>query len=206
MFDGTTLIVDVVTLGENSYALSLPAEDLWVAYEVVRRHVDANGVRHYSQMTEAKTTSDGYSFKFDTGDTFTCSSHLDRPTSSTLSDTSSELPSVGASDKNKFLHANESTGALEWAEGGSGGGVLVVNGTWSDNVCTLDKTWQEIHDGGFGVVKFVDYDGVTYLPILAVYSNFGSYNVSAMTEGESSLTTLIFQVSSESGYPTYTAE
>jgi hypothetical protein len=100
MFDGTTLIVDVETLGENSYALSLPAEDLWVAYEVVRRHVDANGVRHYSQMTEAKTTSDGYSFKFDTGDTFTCSSHIDRPTSSTLSD---------------------ETG------GGSGGGVLVVN-------------------------------------------------------------------------------
>lgn len=102
MFDGTTLIVDVETLGENSYALSLPAEDLWVAYEVVRRHVDANGVRHYSQMTEAKTTADGYSFKFDTGDTFTCASHLDKPTSSTLSD---------------------ETG------GGSGGGVLVVTDT-----------------------------------------------------------------------------
>lgn len=140
MHDGTTLIVDVETLGENSYALSLPAEDLWVAYEVVRRHVDANGVRHYSQMTEAKTTANGYSFKFDTGDTFTCSSHLDRPTSSTLSDTSSELPAVGANDKNKYLHTNESTGALEWAEGGSGGGALIVTRTAD----TLDKTWNEI--------------------------------------------------------------
>lgn len=121
MFDGTTLIVDVLTLGENSYALSLPAEDLWVAYEVVRRHVDANGVRHYSQMTEAKTTTDGYSFKFDTGDTFTCPSHLDQPTSSTLSDEQG---------------------------GGSGGVVFAVNlsltnesGSW---VATLDKTYAEI--------------------------------------------------------------
>ena len=124
MFDGTTLIVDVLTLGENSYALSLPAEDLWVAYEVVRRHVDANGVRHYSQMTEAKTTADGYSFKFDTGDTFTCSSHLDKPTSSTLSD-----------------------------EGGSGGGVLVVGATIDGNTMTLDKTWQQIADADFAILK-----------------------------------------------------
>lgn len=112
MFDGTTLIVDVLTLGENSYALSLPAEDLWVAYEVVRRHVDANGVRHYSQMTEAKTTTDGYSFKFDTGDTFTCASHLDKPTSSTLSDEtgggSGGLPPVTAADAGKVLTAQAS--------------------------------------------------------------------------------------------------
>ena len=33
----------------------------------------------------------------------------------------SELPTVGASDKDKYLHTNDSTGALEWAEGGSGG-------------------------------------------------------------------------------------
>ena len=38
------------------------------------------------------------------------------------------------------MHANESTGALEWAEGGSGGGVLVV----TDTDGTLDKTWTEI--------------------------------------------------------------
>lgn len=38
----------------------------------------------------------------------------------------SDLPDIGSSDKNKFLHTNESTGELEWAEGGSGGGVLVV--------------------------------------------------------------------------------
>lgn len=202
MFDGTTLIVDVETLGENSYALSLPAEDLWVAYEVVRRHVDANGVRHYSQMTKAKTTSDGYSFKFDTGDTFTCASHLDKPTSSTLSDTSSELPSVGTSDKNKFLHTNESTGALEWAEGGSGGGVLVVN---VDENGTLDKTWQEIHDGGFGVVEMDRNNEKNYYPIITVGQGISQYYVIVIYSGES-LAKLRFKATSADGYPVVVAE
>ena len=89
MYNESTTIVDVVTLGESGYALSMKAEDLWVAFEVVRRHIDADGARHYSQMVEAKTTSDGYSFKFDTGDVFTCASHEEYPTSETLSDESS---------------------------------------------------------------------------------------------------------------------
>ena len=59
----------------------------------------------------------------------------------TAPQTPKELPDVGSSDKGKFLHTNESTGALEWAEGGgSGGGVLVVTATAG----TLDKTWTEI--------------------------------------------------------------
>lgn len=86
--------------------------------------------------------------------------------------------------------------------GGSGGGVLVVNGTWNEDwsTCTLDKTWQEIRDGGFGVVKIDADDGLTYMPIVGVYSGFGVYNVSAIYDGES-LTTNIFQTSSASGYP-----
>lgn len=61
------------------------------------------------------------------------------------------VPAVEDADKGKFLHANESTGDLEWATaGGSGGGVLVVNvsftfddaeETWS---FTADKTFAEI--------------------------------------------------------------
>ena len=64
------------------------------------------------------------------------------------------VPAVEASDKGKFLHTNESTGALEWAEGGgSGGGVLVV----TDTDGTLDKTWQEIHDAiANGIVYLYD--------------------------------------------------
>lgn len=38
------------------------------------------------------------------------------------------VPAVEDADKGKYLHANESTGDLEWATaGGSGGGVLVVH-------------------------------------------------------------------------------
>lgn len=89
----------------------------------------------------------------------------------------SDLPDIGSSDKNKFLHTNGSTGAVEWAdvpkelpsvsetdEGkvltvnnsgewvaqtpASGGGVLVV----TDTDGTLDKTWQDIYDADFAVV------------------------------------------------------
>lgn len=88
----------------------------------------------------------------------------------------SELPAVTASDKDKFLHTNDSTGAVEWADapqelpsvsGTDEGKVLTVNnsGVWvaqtptsgggvlhvSMNEATLDKTWQEIHDASFAV-------------------------------------------------------
>ena len=38
--------------------------------------------------------------------------------------------------------------AIEIGGGGTGGGVLVVNGTWNEagTEFALDKTWQEIHD------------------------------------------------------------
>lgn len=55
------------------------------------------------------------------------------------------VPAVEDADKGKYLHANESTGALEWAEGGSGGGRFIVtfsydsqNETW-----VSDKTFEE---------------------------------------------------------------
>lgn len=80
-------IVTVVPEGDG-FRLDHPAEDLWIAYEVVRRHVDADGVRHYAQLTGAKMTSEGYEFTFDTGDVFSCSSATDYPTSDTVSDES----------------------------------------------------------------------------------------------------------------------
>ena len=41
--------------------------------------------------------------------------------------------------------------------GGGGGGVLVVH----DNAGTLDKTWQEIADAGFAILKIGDTVGFT---------------------------------------------
>lgn len=64
------------------------------------------------------------------------------------------VPEVASTDKGKYLHTNESTGALEWAEasGGSSSGPLIVNLVEGDQINTLDKTWQEIYDAPFAVV------------------------------------------------------
>ena len=55
----------------------------------------------------------------------------------------SELPAVTSDDKDKFLHTNGSTGALEWTEAGGGGGMLVVTFGGSYGL-TPDKTVAEI--------------------------------------------------------------
>lgn len=71
------------------------------------------------------------------------------------------VPAVEDADKGKYLHANESTGDLEWATaggGGTGGGVLVVHST--NDYTTLDKTWQEIHDAALnGIVVLSEESG-----------------------------------------------
>lgn len=85
MNEGNITVVDVIAT-DDGYQLSRPAQDLYIAYEVVRRHIDSDGVRHYAQMSSAKITDDGYEFKFETGDVFTCASHEDRPASATVSD------------------------------------------------------------------------------------------------------------------------
>lgn len=86
--------------------------------------------------------------------------------------------------------------------GGSGGGVLVVNGTWSDDGCTLDKTWQEIHDGGFGVVAITENNDITYCPIISVLVGIGEYRVDVIFYGDS-LDVMRFRASSASDYPVY---
>ena len=88
--------------------------------------------------------------------------------------------------------------------GGSGGGVLVVNGTWDEDwtTCTLDKTWQEINDGGFGVIKIVDGDNIDYMPIVGVTHGIGLYFVGVF-DG-SNMVRLNFSATSASGYPIQT--
>lgn len=69
------------------------------------------------------------------------------------------VPPVEDADKGKYLHANESTGDLEWATAGGsgGGGVLAVH----DEDGTLDKTWREIIDAvaSTGAVVVWENDG-----------------------------------------------
>lgn len=114
-------------------------------------------------------------------------------------DVPNELPAVAAGDKGKFLHTNESTGALEWAEGGSGGGVLVVH----DEDGTLDKTWQEIHDaivGGMPCFVMEDEDGITIQLVTAVFIDSGSYYAAIGEENTGSYNE--YTASSADDYPT----
>ena len=100
-----------------------------------------------------------------------------------------ELPAVAAADKGKFLHTNESTGALEWAEGGSGGGVLVV----ADTDGTLDKTWQEIHDAMLSGGAVIQVEEAVNT-VLKVYNSKGTYVVISAIDDR-------YEASSTSGYP-----
>ena len=117
----------------------------------------------------------------------------------TAPQTPNELPDVGSSDKGKFLHTNESTGALEWAEGGgSGGGVLVV----TDTSGTLDKTWTEIHDAmlsGGAVVSFSETD--TGSVVTAMYSDKEEAYVIIVCDRVGAGQFATYFASTASGYP-----
>ena len=149
MFDGTTTVVDVETLGENSYKLAIKAQELYIAYEVVRRHIDANGARHYSQMIEAKIDSNGYSFTFDTGDVFTAATYDDYPVASSISDTQ------GGGTGGGVLVVTDTDGTLDktWQEiHDAGFSVLSVGG----ECLLMRKIGYDVHDGYY--VKYWIYD------------------------------------------------
>ena len=93
----------------------------------------------------------------------------------------SSLPEVTASDKGKYLKANESTGDPEWASGGSsGGGVLVVNVTEPEpDIYVCDKTAAEMYAAmtSGGIVFVTSASGLENMTgcILAVYSQENGY-------------------------------
>lgn len=203
-FSENSLVVDVIKISNSSYKLSVPAGDLLTAAmnsAVLRRHdLSTAAVPNvlYVPLSEAKLSGGTYTFTFASGDEFTASAADAYPAASSVSDnTDSELPAVGANDKNKFLHTNESTGALEWAKGGSGGGVLVV----TDTNGTLDKTWQEIHDAMLVGYVVID-DGTNSLCAIGAVADArsGSYKVSTCSLGGTTLRA--YTTDSASGYPT----
>lgn len=109
------------------------------------------------------------------------------------------VPPVEDADKGKYLHANESTGDLEWAEGGSGGGVLVVH----DVEGTLDKTWQEIHDafvaGSVRIQNGTDTNTLANVLGVQYNSKSGEYSVEVADVGSWQPGTYV--ASSADGYP-----
>lgn len=82
------------------------------------------------------------------------------------------VPAVEDADKGKYLHANESTGDLEWATaGGSGGGVLVVHATITETSMVLDKTYKEITDSAshMVVLLMLEDEEITEIGVLDKY-------------------------------------
>ena len=231
-FTENSLVVDVVKISNSSFKLSVPAGDLLTAAmngAVLRRHdLSTTAVPNvlYVPLSEAKLSSGTYTFTFASGDKFTASAADAYPAASSVSDkTDSELPSVGTSDKNKYLHTNGSTGAVEWADApsgmpsvteqdagkvatvnnsgvwvaanpSSGGGVLVV----TDTNGTLDKTWQEIHDADFAVVLAYrsGLDATVHMPVNFCNEEKDTYNVACLLQG----TTVYYAADSTSDYPT----
>lgn len=61
-----------------------------------------------------------------------------------LENNGGSLPSIMEEDKDKYLHTNESTGALEWSQIQSGGAFSVTITIGENSSVTADKTPQEI--------------------------------------------------------------
>lgn len=131
-----------------------------------------------------------------------------------------ELPAVETTDKDKYLHTNASTGAVEWADAptelpavtdvdegkvltvndsgawvaqtpASGGGALVV----TDTDGTLDKTWQEIHGAMLSGGAVIQSSETDVNIVSSVFEDKGEYIVNAQNNVE-------YSASSTSGYPT----
>jgi hypothetical protein len=89
--------------------------------------------------------------------------------------------------------------------GGGGGGVLVVTATMGSGGVTLDKTWAEINNADYPIIKFLAGGGTMLLPIFAVAQSSEAYDVVAgMPQnqgGQYIFTSSTFTTDSADGYP-----
>lgn len=97
----------------------------------------------------------------------------------------------------------EKLNKLEEAVGNADNSPLIVSGTTSDNVETLDKTWKEIYDAYVsGRVVLYKEEAENYIHVCSLedvsmnsQSEPASYEVSFNGEG------LTYSTDSENGYP-----
>ena len=91
------------------------------------------------------------------------------------------------------------------AGGGSDGGVLVVTATVEETTgeptTTLDKTWQEIHDADFAVIKSISGTNIdtNFVNYAQYEEGSGNYTVGASNR-------TVYTTESANGYPSYTGK
>lgn len=210
MYSERTTIVDVVIDEDDVVSLNMTAEELYNASkggQVLRRHKsrhsDVNMRYYYAALAKATVNSNSYVFVFDNGEEYDGNGSEYPELVSNDGVLNLQVVTIPApnGDEGKVLTVNEDD-ELEWSAGGSGGGVLVVTATVTETdgepTTTLDKTWQEIHDVDFAVIKgtgmetvfvtYAEYEGVS-----------GNYFVRA-SDGA------IYTTESANGYPSYTGK
>lgn len=83
----------------------------------------------------------------------------------------------------------------------AGGGMMVVY--MNPETGTLDKTWQEICDGGFGVVMMEIPYGLCYEPIIKITNENGSFIITTIALGSEGFETFLYKTQSSNGYPVW---
>ena len=221
MYSERTTIVDVVIDEDDVVSLNMTAEELYNASkggQVLRRYkVQSSDVimkYYYAALAKATVNSNSYVFVFDNGEEYDGNgSEYPELVSNdgVLNLQVVTVPAPSQSDEGKVLTVNEDD-ELEWAAGGSGGGVLVVGWTFHEGESgevdgqpyvqpayfELDKTWQDIYNADIAIlsVDFDKGDNATCV-IERRYKQGNAYKVDLTLEGEKAT----FQTSASSGYP-----
>ena len=80
----------------------------------------------------------------------------------------------------------------------NGGGIMVVH---ANEDMVLDKTWQEIYNGGFGVITGTTSFGIYYLPIIGIHTYTNQFIITTIINGEKGPEIAIFMAQSADDYP-----
>lgn len=104
-----------------------------------------------------------------------------------------------------FFYNAEDEEWLEFAGSGGGGGqggsnVLVVN--CDTSTYTLDKTWKEIHDAEFAVIRVEVSGGSTQFAYIDSVQHVESYSITAhVVAVNGTISLMAFLATAENGYP-----